>query len=53
MNIVFLSMYVKGISGVACYLHKSLIKELVERLKPIIEKHIFCETDQLLKDFTK
>jgi hypothetical protein len=40
-NIVFLSIYVKGLSGVAQLLHKKLVKEIVERLKPIIERHIF------------
>lgn len=53
LNITFLSIYVKGISGVALCLHKSLIKEIVEKLKPIIERHIFCENEQFLKEFTK
>jgi hypothetical protein len=41
MNIVFLSIYVKGISGIAMCLNKKLVKDLVNRLKPIIENHIF------------
>lgn len=35
-NIVYLSIYVKGLSGVAQLLHKNVVKEVVERLKPII-----------------
>lgn len=43
-NIIYLCIYVKGISGVSQLLHKSLVKEIVEKLKPIIERHIFTET---------
>ena len=46
-------MYVKGISGVAQCLNKNLVRELVSRLKPIIEQHIFKENEQFLKDFNK
>lgn len=52
-NIIFLSIYVKGISGAAQLLHKVLVKEIVERLKPVIEKHIFNDSEQFLKEFTK
>ena len=52
-NVVFLCMYVKGISGIAQCLNKSLVRDLVNRLKPIIEQHIFNESEQFLKDFTK
>lgn len=48
-----MSIYVKGLSGVAQLLHKTLVKEVVERLKPIIERHIFTESEQFLKEFTK
>ena len=34
-------MYVKGISGVTQCLNKNLVRDLVARLKPIIEQHIF------------
>ena len=53
LNLIFLCNYVKGISGIAQCLNKSLMKELVSRLKPIIETHIFTENEQFLKDFNK
>ena len=43
----------KAISGSAQLLHKTLVKEVVERLKPVIEKHIFTDSEQFLKEFTK
>ena len=46
-------MYVKGISGISQCLNKNLVRDLVGRLKPIIEQHIFNESDQFLKDFSK
>lgn len=53
INIIFLCTYVKGISGIAQCMNKILVRELAVKLKPIIEKHIFDDNDQFLKDFTK
>lgn len=53
LNLIFLCGYVKGISGIAQCMNKSLVKELVERLKPIIQAHIFTDNEQFLKDFNK
>ena len=53
LNLIFLCNYVKGISGIAQCLNKSLVKDLVDRLKPIIQAHIFTDNEQFLKDFNK
>ena len=41
VNFDVLSFFVKGISGIAPYLHRTFVKEFVPKLKKIIEKFIF------------
>lgn len=53
VNFQFLCSYVKAIGNVAQYLHKQVIVGLVEKLKVIVEQHIFANSDIVTKEFTK
>jgi len=35
-----ISSYLKGLSGIAAYLHRQIVSEIVVRLKALLEKNI-------------
>lgn len=41
INFDILCFFIKGISGITPYLHRNFVKDLISRLKVVIEKHIF------------
>ena len=41
-----LCYFVKGMSGIGPYLHRTKLKTFIERLKKIIERHIFADPEK-------
>lgn len=48
-----LSAYITAIGNLACNLHRSLITELIPRLKSIIHRHLTDESELIIKSLTK
>lgn len=49
INFQFLCSYVKAIGNVSQYLHKQVVTDLVEKMKVIVEQHIFANSDIVTK----
>lgn len=49
INFEFLCSYVKALGNVCQYLHKHVIIFLVDKLKTIVERHIFAQSDIVTK----
>ena len=53
INFDVLCYFVKGVSGVAPYLHRELVRNLVEKIRVLFEKYLFGNSDKSTKVITK
>lgn len=43
----------KGINGIASFLNRKFIQEIIERLRSLVYKYIFSDPEKMTKQFTK